>query len=134
MLILCFYVFTFLQFPIFQFPILQFPILQFPILQFPILQFPILAFWDFGILPFWDLGSWIRGPDPDPGVRDPGSGGPDPRSGVREGELPLSGGSILTLFTSYSVSYRNNLFAGTTNNVLLYVLAQSIFECIYDKT
>ena len=107
MLILCFYVFTFLHFAI----------SNFAISNFPISNFGILGFWDFGILPFWDLGSWIRGPDPDPGVRDPGSGGPDPQSGVREGVITPLRGSILTLFTSYSVSYRNILFTGATNKV-----------------
>jgi hypothetical protein len=126
-----FYIFAISNFAISNFAISNFAISNFAISNFAISNFGILGFWHFAI-----LGSWIL----DPGS---GSGSGGPRSWIWGSRPPIWGprgvitplrGSILTLFTSYSVSYRNNLFAGTTNNVLLYVLAQSIFECIYDKT
>jgi hypothetical protein len=70
MLILCFYVFTFLHFAISNFAISNFAISNFAISNFAISNFaisnfPILAFWDFGILAFChfgilDLGSGVR--------------------------------------------------------------------------
>jgi len=111
-----FYVFTFLHFAISNFAISNFAISNFAISNF---QFPILAFWDFGILAFChfgisDLGSGVR-----IRIRGPGSwiwGSRPPIWGPRGVNTPLRG-SILTLFTSYSVSSRNIPFAGTTNNV-----------------
>jgi len=98
MLILCFYVFTFLHFAISNFAISNFAISNFAISNF---QFPILAFWDFGILPFWDLGSWIRGPDPDPGSGILDLGVQTPDLGSERGKYPSQGVNIDPIYVIF---------------------------------